>query len=63
VLVVLKSDHLGQQYHFLRRYLIVELDNRSHNNELCSLLFLRSYRYRNLDNEEQMAASVVKVDK
>jgi hypothetical protein len=63
VLVVPKSDRLGQQYHFLRRYLIVELDNRSRNNELCSLLFLRSYRYRNLDNEEQMAASVVKVDK
>jgi hypothetical protein len=63
VLVALKFDRLGQQYHFLRRYLIVELDNHNHNNELCSLLFLRNYHYHSLGNEEQIAASVVKVDK
>jgi hypothetical protein len=41
-----------QQCLYQHLNLIVELGNRSHNNAVCFLRHLCSFRYHNLDNEK-----------
>ena len=56
-------DHLDQQYRYLLHYLIVVWGSRNHNNALCFQLCPHSFHYRTLGSVEQMAVTVVKVDK